>query len=105
MRQKEQYMLKQMLKEPKQKQLLFLRDAEREHIAFQCECAINVLNGNVPINKQKLEPFEDILRVLVSKRTTEQQKRKSLSTYRGLELIRFISTPCLKHLNQNSSTV
>lgn len=83
----------------------FLLETDKSFIIFLCECAINVLNGKVAIDKAKLLKFEKELRMLVSRQTTGQEKRNTLSSARGLDLIKLLSTPCQTHLADYAASV
>ena len=55
MREKELFMLKQMLKLFDSKFRKFLKEAPNSFIKFLCECLLNVINGNVPVSKHLLK--------------------------------------------------
>jgi len=55
--------------------------ADNDLICCLCECAQNILNGNVPLNKthlRKLKRYKTDVRKLVERRTGKHQKKKIL---------------------------
>ncbi len=55
--------------------------ADQDLIFCLCECAQNVLNGNVPLTKahlKKLKRYRKDIRHLVKKRTSQHNKKKIL---------------------------
>ena len=55
--------------------------ADDNLICCLCECAQNILNGNVPLNKvhlRKLKRYKTDVRKLVQRRTGKHQKKKIL---------------------------
>ena len=63
-----------------------LNGASRELVLCLCECALNVLNGNVPLSslqKKKLSKHKSRLRQLVSKSTPIAKKKTLLKYQKG----------------------
>ncbi len=63
-----------------------LNGASRELIFCLCECALNVLNGNVPLSssqKKKLSKHKLRLRQLVKKNTSISKKKRLLKYQKG----------------------
>ena len=87
MREKELCMLKQMLKLPESNFSNFLKQAPNSFLNFLCECLLNVINGNVPVNKQLLKNQEKSFLQLLSKKTSLEKKRNVLA--KKPELIRW----------------
>ena len=52
-------MLKQMLELSDSNIRKFLKEEPNSCINFLCECLLNVINGNVPVNKQLVTEQED----------------------------------------------
>ena len=55
--------------------------ADRELITCLCECAQNILNGNVPLTKshlKHLQQYRSDVHTLVKKRTPKHSKKKIL---------------------------
>ena len=50
-------------------------EAPNSFINFLCKCLLNVINGNVPVNKQLLKNLEDSFQQLLSKETSLKKKR------------------------------
>ena len=70
--------------QPKER-TIFLRDADDELITCLCECAKNILNGNVPISnsrKRKLARYKTHLRSIADK-NIPHVKRKRILTQQG----------------------
>ena len=61
-------------------------------INFLCECLLNVINGNVPANKQLLKNQEKSLQQLLSKKTSLEKKQNVLA--KKPELIRALGLSC-----------
>lgn len=101
MKEKELFTLNHLQKLSSKNKKSFIRTSIKFPVSFISECAINVLNGNVPVNVKKLMKFEDILQILISKTKTEKQKRASLSTTQGIKLIELLYIPCEKHLQSS----
>lgn len=63
-----------------------LHGADRELIYCLCECALNILRGNVKLSntqKNKLRKFKSNLRILADKKVGLANKRKLLLRQRG----------------------
>ena len=92
MREKELCMLKQMLELSDSNFRKFLKEAPKSFINFLCHFLLNVINGNVPVNKQLLRNQEDSFQQLLSKETSLRKKRFILT--RKSELIKAIGFLC-----------
>ena len=58
-----------------------LRGGDNKLITCLCECAKNILNGNVPLTpeeKEKLRPYKTHLRTLADKSVDHDRKRQIL---------------------------
>ena len=64
-----------------------------------CECALNIINGNVPMNVNKLMPFEQQLKILCQPKTTDRRWRQGLSSIKGYKLFKLIRRPCICYLS------
>ena len=65
----------------KVQRLGILKGADPKLIQAICECALNVVKGNIPLTphqKRKLTPHKKVLRHLADKRKTLQSKKKIL---------------------------
>ena len=63
-----------------------MKEASPDLIKALCECSLNILKGNIKLNssqKKKLALHKNILRTLVSKRTS-MKKRKTILQKGGL---------------------
>ena len=92
MREKELCMLKQMLELPECSLRNFLKQAPDSFINLLCECLLNVINGNVPVNKQLLKNQEKSFQQLLSKETS-LEKIRNLSAKKP-ELFRALGLSC-----------
>lgn len=60
---------------------ILINEANPDFLNCICECAKNILNGNVPLNSKqtnKLEKHKHHLRTLINKRLTKDRKKKIL---------------------------
>src|ERR1700733_2785966 len=60
-----------------------LKDCKRNLLCCICECALNILKGNVPLKKSqksKLARFKQRLRNLASKKTRSKVKRRIIQS-------------------------
>ena len=89
-------MLKQMLELPESNFRKFLKQAPNSFKNFLCECLLNVINGNVPVNKQLLKNQEKSFQQLLSKQTSLEKKRNVLA--KKPELIRALGLSCYIYL-------
>ena len=96
MRGKELCMLKQMLELPESNFRKFLKQAPNSFINFLCECLLNVIKGNVPVNKQLLKNQEKSFQQLLSKKTSLKKKGNVLA--KKPELIRALGLSCYIYL-------
>ena len=85
-------MLKQMLELPESNFRKFLKQAPNSFINFLCKCLLNVINGNVPVNRQLLKNQEISFQQLLSKKTSLEKKRNVLA--KKPELIRALGLSC-----------
>jgi len=75
-----------------------LKLADKEIIRVICECALNILNGNVPLDpekKQTLGKFKSVMRKLAQRGENWKRKKRYLQTGRGLNLIPLLLSPIL----------
>ena len=89
-------MLKQMLELSDSNFRNFLKEAPNSFMNILCECLLNVINGNVPVNKQLLKNQEDSFQQLLSKETSLKKKRFILA--RKSEPIKAIGLSCYLYL-------
>ena len=60
-----------------------IKEADPEVMKAICECAHNVLKGNVPMNKSqftKLKRYRSHLHTLANKKVSQKRKKKTLQT-------------------------
>ena len=96
MREKELCMLKQMLELSVSNFRKFLEEAPNSFLNFLCECLLNVINGNAPVNKQLLKNQEDSFQQLLSKGKKSEEKA-NFST-RKSQLIKAMGFSCYLYL-------
>lgn len=76
-----------------------LKHADKELVRILCECVLNILNGNIPINdkeKKKLCRYKNILRSVVRK--TKCWKKKRTIIQRGGKYVVPILAPIIGRL-------
>ena len=79
---------------------LFLQSCPKEFIGFLCECIKNLVIGNLQtIKRHHVAKFQNEVRPLSLKRTTQKQRRDILASERGLQLIKVITPPVIKRLS------
>ena len=76
-----------------------IHDCDREQIKFLCECALIIINGNIPMNVNKLMPFEQQLKILCQPKTSDRKRRQNLSSIKSNKLFKLISRPCNCYLS------
>ena len=94
--------LKVLLKANRKQRKAILQVADRDWIDAICECALNLLAGNVPLStsqKKKITPYKNHLRLLSEPTTSLKRKRKLLSQ-RGGNWLNLLIGPVLKVLNE-----
>ena len=67
-------MLKQMLELSGSNIRKFLNEAPNRFINFLCECLLNVINGNVPVNKQLLKKSRGLISAVLIKGNKSEEK-------------------------------
>ena len=90
--------LKRLLKSNKHQRKHIIKNAERDFIQFLCECGLNVINGNVPVNKNLVFPYEDQLRALCQPKQSDYKRRKVLLTNKCINLVGVIGPHCCLYL-------
>ena len=100
MSEKKLHILKHWQENEKRKDISRVRhDCDKEQIKFLCECALNIINGNIPINVNKLMPFEQQLKILCQPKTSDRRRRQILSFIKGYTQFKLISRPCTRYLS------
>ena len=80
MKEKELCMLRQMLDKSDSKTGKIIETAPNKFIEFLCDCLLNIVNGNVPVNKTKIKGYEKSIKRLLSnptKKETCSKKKQS----------------------------
>jgi len=81
-----------------------LKSVDKEVIRIICECALNILRGNVPLDseeKKELEKFKIIVRKLIKRGESWKKKKQYLQTGHGLNLIPILLSPILSGVIQS----
>ncbi|KAJ8018732.1 hypothetical protein HOLleu_43117 [Holothuria leucospilota] len=79
-----------------------LKKADRNLILCLCECALNVLYGNVPLTenqKKTLKRYRRTLRLLADKKVSLRQKKKKLEQRGGSSILRPMCHAVVKKWN------
>ena len=91
MREKELCMLKQMLELSDSNFRKFLKKAPKTFINIMCECLLNVINGNVPVNKQLLKKSRGLISAVIIKGNKSEEKAiyfgEKIRTYQGNSIL------------------
>ena len=66
-----------------------------------CECALNIINGNIAMNVNKLMPFEQQLKILCQLQTSDRRLRQVSSSIKGYKLFKLISCLAFAFYHQN----
>lgn len=75
------HLLRALAKMSPKRRKVFLKAADKELIQSICECALNTLKGNVPLQygqKRSLTRYKRILRKLVKSKCSWKSKKKFL---------------------------
>lgn len=94
--------LKVLLKASRKQRKAILEVASRDWIEAICECALNLLAGNVSLStaqKKNLSPYKNHLRLLSDSGTSLKKKRDLLSQ-KGGNWLKFLVGPVLKVLEE-----
>lgn len=97
-------LLQALVKLKTQPRLSLLRVADQCLVTAICECALNILNGNIPLSesvKYRLSKEKSVVRVLARKNSSWKSKRQ-LIWQKGEKLIPLIISIALKHLENES---
>lgn len=85
--------LKRLYKSNRTTRGKILKDASTDTIECLCDCAYNILNGNVPLTTRQysnLKPYRKQLRDVSKKSTSMRKKRKTFQS--GGILLKLLST-------------
>lgn len=73
--------LRKIFKSKPEKRNQYLKEADSELVKCLCECAINVLNSNVPINQRQttvLGKHKNLLRLLANRKVSLKSKKSKI---------------------------
>ena len=101
MKEKRLRLLRSWQDQKNRKQMLKTLDScDEQGIKFLCECALNIINGNIPFQVEKLIPFEKQLKHLCDETLSCAERRKLLTSVKGIKLLQLISRPCYCYLTE-----
>lgn len=95
-------LLKVLIKASKKQRKALLKVADRTWIEAICECALNLVKGNVALSsteRKRLSPYKNHLRALSNPNVTLRRKRKLISQQGG-NWLKFLVGPVLKVLEE-----
>ena len=78
MKMRELCMLRQILQSSDINLKKMIKTASKKCFQFLCECFLNVVNGNVAINKKLVETHEKAFQKTLSKQTGSKKKKRIL---------------------------
>ena len=76
--QKNKHLLLSVAKCKKKLRNAIFKNCDKEFIYAICECILNIVNGNITINKEnynKLKPFKNIFKKLLNKSSLKSKKK------------------------------
>jgi hypothetical protein len=100
-------LLEKLLKAKPAKRVEILRGADSELLKSICECAINLLNANVPADKRQvssLEKHKTLLRILADRKVSLKSKKTKLLRQGGKILLALLR-PILQAIVANLITL
>ena len=101
MKEKKLHILKHWQENKRRKGIsLVLHQCDKEQIQFLDECALNVVNGNIPVSLKQLKRFETQLKSLCQPGTSDRRRRQILSSVKGYKLFKLIGRPCICYLSK-----
>ena len=71
----------------KQKEKVFrkiLCNCSADEVKFLCECALKIINGNIPFNVDRLVTYEKQLKILCNAKTSDRKRRRILTSNKGI---------------------
>ena len=88
-------MLQQMLQIS---DIKLISSASKKFICFICKCFLNVVNGNVPINRNLIETKENSFQKFLSKQASLKAKMEIF--VRELDIVKTVSFACYLYLKK-----
>ena len=68
-------------------QKIVLQNCSKELLRLLCECAVNLVKGNFGnIKKKDIKKFAGVLKRIISKKTSQKEKKILLASPKGLQL-------------------
>ena len=78
----------------------FVKHCPKDFIRFLSECIVNLLHGELSeVRKLDVQKYQKEVQLLVNKRTSQQKRRKILSSAKGLALINIITPSVITRLS------
>ena len=72
-----------------------IHDCDKKLIKVLCECALNLMIGNIPRNKNKLMPIEQQLKIPCQPQPSYSRRQHLLSSNKDNKLFKQIGRPCI----------
>ena len=94
-------LLKHLSKLPERQKKNFIKTADKSVVQSICECCINILNGQIPLNasqRARLKRNKQNLRSLIKSKTAIGKKRKILQKGGFLSAILSAALPIVSNL-------
>ena len=80
-------------------QKVFLENCPKEFIRFLCECIVNLVDGHLDIKKNQVVKYQHMVKRLGQRTVTLKERRKILSSNKGIRLLTLLFEPILKRLD------
>jgi hypothetical protein len=100
-------LIEKIVKAKPAKRLEILREGDSDFLKCLCECAINLLNANVPVDQRQisnLEKHKTLLRILANRKVSLKTKKNKLLRQGGKILLALLR-PILQALVANLITL
>ena len=79
----------------------FLRTYDDNIKLVLCECFYNVIRGHIKFQINDLEQYENVIKTILRKNVSVEEKRAILLTKTSFDLVRFIIHFCYQYLSQS----
>ena len=101
MNEKKFFKLKRMvlLSDPEMRK--FLRTSDDNIVLVLCECFYNVIRGQVKVQINDLEQYENVIKTILRKNVSVEKQRARLLTKISFGLVRLIIHFCYQYLSQS----
>lgn len=100
MKEREVYMLKHLQQLTENQRRQYIRLCDDKFVEFLCECVLNIINGNVPVQSTTpFKKFENEMKSLCKRKTLSKGRRRTLSSAKGSKLLKTLYKPCADYLS------